>query len=403
MQYRTIPKTGEKLSVLAFGCMRLPSRMGREFSSLIDAERAKRQIMEAIELGVNYLDTAYPYHMGASESFLGEHILSGSCRGKVNIATKLPCWMVKSRDDMERIFAKQMEKLSVSTIDYYLLHAIDGRTFRRMAELGVLEFMDKLKSAGKIRNSGFSFHGTKDEFAPIVDSYDWDFAQVQFNILDEHFQAGAEGIDYAAAKGMGVMVMEPLKGGSLVGRLPAEVKKIYDNASVKRAPADWALRWVMNRRGVTTVLSGMNEESQVRQNVSVAESAEPNAMTEAEQEVIAAVREAYMQNLAVRCSECGYCQPCPVGINIPAVFKNLNNYALFSKASARVHHAIYAGVRTKDGLAHWAGSCIGCGRCESLCPQHLPIRENLRKAASLMEGPLEKGGAAIARTIMGKK
>ena len=403
MQYRIIPKPGETLSVLAFGCMRLPTRIGREFSSLIDVEKAKKQIIEAIEMGVNYLDTAYPYHMGASESFLGEHILSGSYRAKVNIATKLPCWLVKSRADMERIFAKQMEKLSVSTIDYYLLHAVDGRTFRGMADLGVLEFMDKLKSEGKIRNSGFSFHGTKDEFAPIVDSYDWDFAQVQYNILDEHFQAGIEGIDYAAAKGMGVMVMEPLKGGSLAGPLPADVKKIYEAAAVKRDPADWALRWVLNHQGVTTVLSGMNKESQVRQNVYVAESAEPNAMTDEDCKIIAAVREAYMQNLAVRCTECGYCQPCPVGINIPAVFKNLNNYQLFSKVSARVHHAVYAGVRTKDGLAHWAGSCVGCGKCEARCPQHLEIRENLKQVASLMEGPLEKSGAAIARMVIGKR
>ena len=403
MQYREIPKTKDKLSLLGYGCMRFPTKFGREFSSLINTEKAKAQIFAAIERGVNYFDTAYPYHLGSSESFLGEHILSSHYRKKINIATKLPCWLIKEKDEMEKIFNRQREKLKVDVIDYYLLHAIDGRSFRHMISLGVIEFMEKLKKEGRIRGMGFSFHGRREEFPQIVDAYDWDFAQVQFNILDEHFQAGIDGIKYAAAKGLGIIVMEPLRGGSLSGRIPSEVRRIYDTSEIKREPADWALRWVMNHKEVTSVLSGMNSEEQVEQNCRTADDAYGDSMTEQENEIIGTVRDAYEKLLAVKCTECGYCLPCPAGINIPAVFKNFNNYKMFSRTSARVHHMIYAGFRTSDGKAHWAGSCIGCGGCESRCPQNLPIREHLKLVKDKMEGPFEKTGAAIVRAFSPQK
>ena len=252
MQYRKMPKSGDKLSALGFGCMRFKKKSGKSggFFSSFDEETAKEQVMYAIEQGVNYLDTAWPYHGGASESFLGEHILSDSAvREKVYIATKLPCMMIYRKDRIEDIFNKQLQKLRVGYIDYYLMHSLDGPTWERMKKLGIYNFMEKIKRENKVRHIGFSFHGSHGEFIKIADDYDWDFVQVQFNILDENFQAGIKGINHAAKKNMGVIVMEPLRGGSLAGKIPKEVKGIYDSAPAKRSPADWALSWVLDHPG----------------------------------------------------------------------------------------------------------------------------------------------------------
>ncbi len=402
MQYRTMPGSDEQLSALGFGCMRLPTRVGGPASSLIDAPRAKAQIVSAIERGVNYIDTANPYHLGASESFLGEHILSDpGLRQRVHIATKLPCMRIKVAEAMESILAKQLEKLRVERIDYYLLHALDGPTWDRMVSLGVIEFMERIVAEGRVRRMGFSFHGRKDDFIRIVDAYDFDFVQVQYNILDERYQAGIEGIEHAHARGMGVVVMEPLRGGSLVGKIPKPVQRIYDEATIQRSPADWALRWIWNNPMVTVVLSGMNVEEHVDENIRIAGESLPGGMSEAELAMVERVRSTYRELLQVDCTGCAYCMPCPAGIDIPAAFKNLNNRHLFGWLEPTLFHAAYLGVQTPDGQPHWTSSCTDCGRCERKCPQHLPIREHFQQVQRELEGPLVKSIAWAGRLVVG--
>jgi predicted aldo/keto reductase-like oxidoreductase len=405
MQYRSMPNSDERLSVLGFGCMRLPTRVGGQASSLIDKDAALRQITMAIEGGVNYLDTAATYHLGASETFLGKYVLGAGYRDKVNIATKLPCMTIRKKEAIPEAFRRQLEKLRVDVIDYYLLHSLDGGTWDRMVSYGVIDFMDSIRASGEIRKMGFSFHGRKDDFVRIADGYDWDFAQVQFNMVDEQFQAGIEGIRHAHGKGMGVIVMEPLRGGSLVGKIPAEVQKIYDTAEVKRSPVDWALRWILNHPEVTLLLSGMNQDEHVRQNLDIVSDSSPGGMTTQEGRIVARVRAAYDQVLQVRCTACAYCMPCPGGIDIPAAFKNLNNYHMFSKWGARIGHAMFLGVQTQDGRPHWTTDCTDCGRCEERCPQSIPVRTVFEQVQKDLEGPLVKMIAVGGRTALnrGKK
>ncbi len=400
-----MPSSEERLSVLGFGCMRLPTRVGGQASSLIDKDAALRQITMAIEGGVNYLDTAATYHLGASETFLGKYVLSAGYRDRVNIATKLPCMTIRKKEAIPETFRKQLEKLQVDVIDYYLLHSLDGGTWDRMVSYGVIDFMDSIRASGEIRKMGFSFHGRKDDFMRIADGYDWDFAQVQFNMVDEQFQAGIEGIRHAHRKGMGIIVMEPLRGGSLVGKIPAEVQKIYDTAEIKRSPVDWALRWILNHPEVTLLLSGMNRDEHVRQNLEIVSDSLPGGMTAQEEQIVARVRAAYNEVLQVRCTACAYCMPCPGGIDIPAAFKNLNNYHMFSKWGARVGHSMFLGVQTQDGKPHWTTDCTDCGKCEERCPQSIPVRTVFERVQKDLEGPLVKMMAVGGRTVLnrGKK
>ena len=400
MQYRCMPNSTEPLSVLGFGCMRLPTRVGGRASNLIDKETALRQIRLAIDAGVNYIDTAWTYHLGASETFLGEYVLKDGYRAKVNLADKLPCMTIRKKEAIPEIFQKQLEKLRVDVIDYYLLHSIDGGIWDRMLSFDIIAFMDSIRASGQIRKMGFSFHGRKEDFMRVADAYDWDFAQVQFNMVDEHFQAGIEGIEHAYAKGMGIIVMEPLRGGSLVGRLPLEVKKLYDTAPVKRSPADWALRWVLNHPEVTLVLSGMNVDDHVRENIRIVEDALPNSMTPAEEEIVERVRAAYTRLQQVGCTGCAYCMPCPKGIDIPAAFKHLNNYHNFSKWEARINHALMLGVQTKDGKPHWTTDCSDCGTCEEKCPQNVPVRATFKQVQEDLEGPVVKSIARFGRMAL---
>ena len=256
MLYRKMPKNGEELSILGFGCMRLPGKQGK-----IDEPRAIDQIRYAIDQGVNYFDTAWPYHGGESETLLGK-ALAGGYREKVRVATKLPSWMIKGREDMDRYLAAQMEKLKVDHIDYYLLHSLYGESWDNLQRLGALEFLDEALKDGRIVNAGFSFHGLFEDFERIVDAYPWGFCQIQYNYLDEDNQAGTKGLKYAASKGLGVVVMEPLRGGSLAKTPPPPaIGAVWNEAKISRPPAEWALRWVWNSPEVTLVLSGMNDES----------------------------------------------------------------------------------------------------------------------------------------------
>ncbi|MBN2616706.1 MAG: aldo/keto reductase [Spirochaetales bacterium] len=403
MQYRTMPGSNDKLSVLGYGCMRLPTTVGGAASSLINKEKALDQIRYAIDNGVNYLDTAYPYHLGASESFLGEYVLKDGYREKVKIATKLPCMTIFKKEQIEEIFNKQLSKLQVEYIDYYMLHSMNGPSWERMLSLGIIDFMDNIRKEGRVKNMGFSFHGKKEDFIKICDGYNFDFAQVQYNIVDIHFQAGIEGIEYAHNKGMGIIVMEPLRGGSLVTKMPKSVEKIYKHAEIKRTPADWALRFVLNNPAVTLVLSGMNNMEHIKENIQVCSDSLPNGMSSAEVEILTSVKNEFDSLLQVNCTGCSYCLPCPAGIDIPAAFKNLNNFHMFSKANATAYHALYLGIQSKDGKAHWTSSCVNCGKCEAKCPQFIPVREKFKQVQKELETPLTKGMAAVGRLFIGNK
>ncbi|MEX1307872.1 MAG: aldo/keto reductase [Eubacteriales bacterium] len=401
MQYRKMPKGKDKLSALGFGCMRLPTRFGGAASAAIDKEEATKLVRDAIDQGVNYLDTAWPYHLGASESFLGDSVLTDGYREKVFLATKLPCFMIRKTESMQTIFDKQLQKLNTDYIDYYLAHSLEATSWTAMKALGIVAFMDKIKAEGKVRHMGFSFHGKKDDFMQIVDDYPWDFVQVQYNILDEHFQAGIEGIEYAAKKGMGVIVMEPMRGGTLVDRIPDEVKRIYDASGFNRSAADWAFRWIYNNPNVTVVLSGMNTKSQVDENVRVASEALANGMDDKELATIQSVKDTYHRLLTVGCTGCAYCMPCPAGIDIPGALKNLNNYHMFKKSSAKFDHLRFAGISTADGKPHWTDACIDCGKCEEKCPQGVPVRKTFLKVQKDLETTPIKVMAAIGRAVMG--
>jgi len=380
MQYRKVPKNGDQLSALGFGAMRLPTRMGK-----IDEKRAMRQIRGAIDQGLNYIDTAVPYHGGESERFVGR-VLQDGYREKVKLATKLPPQSVNTREDMDRILDIQLKKLKTDHIDYYLLHGLEANQWKKLFNLGVLEFLDTVKASGKIRNAGFSFHGDRRTFKEIIDAYDWTFCQIQYNFLDETSQAGTEGLRYAASKNIAVMIMEPLRGGMLAASLPAEVQKIYDRAPVKRSAAAWGLRWVWNHPEVTVVLSGMNDEEHIAENIKTCQTAFPNAMSEAELATVAEVAGLYKRLMKVGCTGCAYCMPCPSSVNIPMCFSIYNDY--YIGTSRMLARGMYGGM-LMGGIMPGrsdASLCRECGKCANACPQHIAIPQELKKVNSTLGG-----------------
>jgi uncharacterized protein len=381
MQYRQVPKNGDQLSALGFGAMRLATKWGR-----IDEERAKRQIRDAIARGVNYIDTAFPYHGGESEQFLGR-VLQDGYRGKVKLATKMPPSNIKTRGDMDRILEIQLKKLQTDHIDYYLLHGLEANQWKILFDLGVLEFLDLAKAAGKIRNAGFSFHGDLKTFKEIIDAYDWVFCQIQYNFLDETNQAGTEGLRYAASKNIAVMIMEPLRGGNLAGKLPKKAREIYDCSGTKRSAAEWALRWVWNHPEVTVVLSGMNEEKHISENLKTCEDAFSNSMTADELATIDAIAATYKRPMRIGCTGCGYCMPCPFGVNIPQCFTLYNDYHDYHPGFKHLTIRVLYGMGLMGGIgrtpAH-AALCKNCGKCVSHCPQHVMIPEELKKVSKTL-------------------
>jgi predicted aldo/keto reductase-like oxidoreductase len=382
MLYRKVEKTGDKLSILGFGCMRLA---GGE--THIDEERATRQIHYAIDSGVNYIDTAYPYHRGTSEPFLGRALGDGY-RQRVKLATKLPPWLTNSADDMERILNSQLERLRTPQLDYYLLHSLNTHIWEKMKGLGVLAFLDRAREDGRIIYTGFSFHGDGEVFKEIVDTYDWDVCQIQYNFMDENIQAGTEGLEYAASKGLGVIIMEPLRGGNLTGRIPREVQAIWDRAQVKRTPAEWALRWVWNRPEVTIVLSGMNEEEHIEENLRIADEAYSASLTEEELSLVGEVESTYRRLMKIRCTGCGYCMPCPEGVDIPGCFDIYNSRHLFGDERADMSYLVrHSGI---SGKPSYASLCTQCGNCEELCPQGLAIPELLKDVAEEFDCNLKR-------------
>lgn len=382
MQYRQIPKTGDRLSILGFGCMRLPQKKGKPGDGRIDKPRAQRQIHQAIEKGVNYFDTAMPYHMGGSEAFLGE-VLSNGHREKVRIATKLPPWSVKQPEDMDRILSVQLERLRTDRIDYYLLHNLLADNWEKLQRLDVLAFLDRARKQGRIVNAGFSFHGDKETFKQIVDAYDWEFCQIQYNFLDTLHQAGTEGLNYAAERGLGVIIMEPLRGGSLAGTVPPRVQALWDSAATRRTPAQWALRWVWHHPAVTVVLSGMNEEAHIEENIATATAAGP--LTDEEAALILQVEQTYRRLMKAGCTACNYCMPCPSGVNIPGCFELYNSFHMFNdRAVARVRYlgTLYGAMGFQKACA---SLCKKCGKCEKKCPQGLPIQALLEDVVRTFE------------------
>ncbi|WP_406670091.1 aldo/keto reductase [Methanolobus sp. ZRKC4] len=395
MLYRTIPKNGDELSILGFGAMRLPMKEDGN----IDEERATNQVRYAIDQGVNYVDTAWPYHMGQSEPFLGR-ALSDGYREKVKLATKLPTWMIDSREDMDKFLNAQLEKLNTDHIDYYLIHSLAGELWEKVKPLGILDFLDKAKADGRIINAGFSFHGSPDEFRPIIDAYNWDFCQIQYNFLDEKMQAGTEGLEYAASKGLGVIIMEPLRGGSLAGKAPPAVEEIWNEAPVKRTAAEWGLRWVWNHPEVTVVLSGMNEEAHVEENLNIAGEALPDSLTETELELVKRSEKKYREIMKAGCTGCSYCMPCPVGVNIPLCFEHYNNLALVDNLEGeRFMYAARLGGAVGLGKPEFASLCVQCGECLDKCPQHLEIPTVLGSVVEELEGSDIEQRAAMARKM----
>lgn len=398
MQYREIPKTGDKISAIGYGCMRFPTKLGR-----IDEKKAEEQIRFAIEQGVNYFDTAYPYHGGNSESFLGKVFSDKSLREKVKIATKLPPWSVKSREDMDIILKDQLEKLQIDSIDYYLVHGIMSiEDWERMKKLGVLEFLDSAKGKGLIKHVGFSFHSDIKTFKKIVDDYDWAMCQIQYNYLDETNQAGTEGLKYAAERDIAVIVMEPLRGGNLAGKMPKEAQKVWDNSEMKRSAAEWALRWIWNKPEVTSVLSGMNVDDHIKENIETAKTATPDHLKESEIEQIEKVRDIFTSLTKVPCTACAYCMPCPVGVNIPLCFEKYNSKYYFGGIESKVFYLMQTGGVMGDKPSK-ASLCVDCGKCEDHCPQHIEIRKELKNVSKDLEGVMDKPLSWIIRRVMKAK
>lgn len=377
MLYRTIGSTGVAVSQLGFGCMRLPIVGGQ--AQCIDVEPATAMLHAAIDAGVNYVDTAWFYHAeqfgqpGASEPFVGE-ALSGGWRDRVQLATKLPQQLITRRDEMDSYLERQLERLRTDHIDFYLVHGLTGETWERVRALGVLEFLDEARADGRIRFAAFSFHGQRDEFPRIIDAYDWAFGQIQYNYMDVDYQAGYSGLRYAADKGVGVVVMEPIKGGKLANP-PAEACAILDEGNEGRSPAEWALRYVWNQPGVSLALSGMSTMEQVTENVRIASDAHAGALTADDLGRLERARDAIRSRIKADCTACQYCQPCPMGVEIPRVLSSLNASAMWDDANQWL--AGYTNVKGGASL------CSECGQCEEICPQGLPIRDLMKEAAAL--------------------
>jgi predicted aldo/keto reductase-like oxidoreductase len=375
MLYRRMNRVASDLSILGFGCMRLPVTI----DGTIDEKNAAEMLRYAIDHGVNYVDTAYPYHNGASEPFLGR-ALRGGYRKKVNLATKLPSWLIKSRADMDRYLDEQLKRLETDHIDFYLVHGLMKPFWENLKPLGVTDFLDDAIADGRIKHAGFSFHDELELFKEIVDAYNWTFCQIQYNFMDEQNQAGTEGLRYAADRGLGIVVMEPLRGGMLTKDIPS-VNDIWRKATVQRSLSEWALRWVWNHPEVTVVLSGMSSIEQVEQNVAYTESGVPNSLSQEELSLFREAETEYRKRIKVPCTGCRYCMPCSSNVSIPECFEMYNQGCMFDAPDvASINYNIVLGGML-TGNPGFASQCQECGECEERCPQGIPIREHLKKVA----------------------
>ena len=381
MNYRK-NKKGEEISLLGFGCMRFTKNGGKT-----DIEKAEKEVLKAVEGGVNYFDTAYVY--SGNEVALGEILTRNpGLREKINIATKLPHYLIKSKDAMEKLFQEELKRLCTDHVDYYLMHMLtDTDTWKRLCDMGILEWIAEKKKSGQIRNIGFSYHGNADSFCALVDIYEWDFCQIQYNYMDEHSQAGRKGLHHAADKGLPVIIMEPLRGGRLVNLLPDSAKEIFAAKDPGRSPAEWAFRWLYNQPEVTCVLSGMNSLEMVEENVRIASEVTPNSMTEEELQVYERVKNAIQEKIKVNCTGCAYCMPCPKGVDIPGTFRCYNEIYTENRKGARREYLMATAFRKNKSAA---SQCVKCGKCEQHCPQAIEIRKELSKAVKELETPWYK-------------
>lgn len=380
MQYRINPKNGDQLSALGFGCM----RFGR------DEAQTERQILSALDQGVNYFDTAYIYP--GSEATLGR-ILSKGHRHRAKIATKLPPYLVRKTADFDKILGTQLARLQTDYIDYYFIHMLPNvAEWKRLVSLGILDWLAQKRASGQIRNIGFSYHGGYAPFEALIDAYDWGFCMLQYNYFDENNQAGKQGLLYAAEKGVPVMVMEPLRGGKLVN-LPAEARQVFAGADGSRSPAEWGLRWVWNHPQVLCVVSGMNSQAMVDENIRIAAGALPGTLTADELALYGEVNRILRAQAFVPCTGCGYCVPCPQGVDIPLCFSSYNDLSLTSKPRARVQYIL----RT-DG--HNASRCNSCGACVKKCPQAINIPAEMARVKGAMERFPYRPARFVVRKVM---
>ena len=393
MQYRK-DKNGNELSVLGFGCMRFTKKGGN-----IDIDKAEKEIMAAYAAGVNYFDTAYVY--SGSEVAIGEIFERNNIREKIKIATKLPQYLISNRTALDKYFDEELKRLRTDYIDYYLMHHLtDVAMWEKLKAVGIEEWIDEKKKSGVIRNIGFSYHGNTDNFLKILNDYDWDFCQIQYNYLDEDTQAGVDGLKAAADKGIPVVIMEPLRGGKLVNMLPDGAKKAFKESSRGWTPAEWAFRWLYNQEAVTVVLSGMNSVEMVEENCKTASEALPGHLTEEDFKTLDVVKEKIRENEKVGCTGCRYCMPCPKGVDIPGTFRCYNAMYTESKREGRFEFAQTVGL-TKEPA--FASQCIECGKCEKHCPQNIPIRQKLKEADKALRPLPYKVGINVVRKFMFRK
>ena len=375
MKYRTFRKTGQDISVLGFGTMRMPVLPDGN----LDEAASVKLIRKAIDLGINYVDTAYMYHRGLSETVVGKALKDGY-REKVILADKMPVIIAKEEDDVKAIFENQFRRLDVDIIDFYLLHNVNIHTWKTVKKLNMLPFLERQRDKGRIRQIGFSFHDSLELFKEVIDAYPWDFCQIQLNYMDIKHQAGLEGLKYAASKGIQVVVMEPLKGGKLTDIVPPTVAALWQEAPIKRTPAEWGFRWVCDFPEVLTVLSGMHNQEQLVENVNIADSCEANTLTAEEKGIIEKVAAEYNSLIKYSCTSCQYCMPCTVKLNIPLIIDFFNQWHLYGgNEKIKKDYRMWVGDKRK------ASTCIECGACEEHCPQQLPIIKIMKEAAELFD------------------
>ncbi|MBQ4057636.1 MAG: aldo/keto reductase [Lachnospiraceae bacterium] len=373
-------KYGNDISILGYGCMRFTQTGGK-----VDMDKAEQEIMAAYNAGVNYFDTAYIY--SGNEVALGKILAKNQIRENIKIATKLPHYMIKSVQGLEKTFQEQLSRLQTDYIDYYLMHMLtDVATWDKLKEIGILDWLEEKRKNGTIRQVGFSYHGNSDMFCQLIDAYDWDFTQIQYNYMDEHTQAGRRGLRYAASKGIPVIIMEPLRGGRLVNKLPEEAVRIMEKYPTKYTPVQWALRWLWNQPEVTCVLSGMNSLEMVEENVNTASVAEVGELTESDEAMLKEVVAAIHSKMKVGCTGCGYCMPCPKNVDIPGTFAIYNRFYL-DKKKAKKEYLMCTALRKTSSAA---SNCVECGKCEKHCPQQIQIRQELKNAKKILETPIYK-------------
>ncbi len=390
MNYRN-DRYGNKLSILGFGCMRFPQKLGR-----IDMEETEAEILTAIKGGVNYFDTAYIYP--GSEDALGKILEKNKIRDQVYIATKLPHYLIKSPDTLDKMFEEELKRLRTDYVDFYLMHMLsDTETWNRLKEFGIEDWIAKKKASGAIRQIGFSYHGNSEMFCSLIDAYDWDFCQIQYNYMDENSQAGRRGLNYAHSKGIPVIIMEPLRGGKLVSRLPEEAKRIFDEYKTKHTPAQWAFRWLWNQPEVTVVLSGMNSDEMVRDNIQTASTVNVGELGDEEEAMLKNVVKAINAKMKVGCTRCGYCMPCPKGVDIPGTFAAYNRRYSEGKFASLVDYVMCTALRKNSTEA---SKCVGCGKCEMHCPQNIEIRKHLMDAKKVLETPFYRVAKRVVKWFM---